>query len=178
MGNPYNSEIGIGAVFAFASITDPELTVMHGDDFSLLPLCGIVVMILGLLECFDAYVAKDSKDFFLSLQNGLLDVVVAFLIIFSLGDNPARLALLIAAFLMIKGMYRMVIAHATQSPLIKTTRITSGISILLGLLVWREWPSSAGWFLAFCLSTEIAMRGWAFRTFAVWIKAQNGEVED
>ena len=88
-----------GAILAFASVADPKLTVMHGDDFSLLPLCGIVIMTIGLLECFDAYIAKESKDFLFNLQTGLLDVVVAFLIIFSLGDNPSRLSSLIAAFL-------------------------------------------------------------------------------
>jgi uncharacterized membrane protein HdeD (DUF308 family) len=164
---------GIGSILAFATLFNPKVTILHGDDFSLLPLCGIVVMTVGLLECFDAYIAKESKDFFLSLQNAILDVVVAFLIIFSIGDHPDRLASLIAAFLIIKGIYRMIIAYATQSPHATSTRVTSAISIFLGLLVWRAWPSSAGWFLAFCLSSEIGMRGWGLMTFADWLKSQN-----
>jgi uncharacterized membrane protein HdeD (DUF308 family) len=164
--------LGIGAAFAFATLVKPSLTVMRGGDFSLLPLCGIVVMTVGLLGCFDAIVAKESKDFFVNVQNAIVDVVVAFLIIFSLGDRPDRLSALIAAFLIIKGIYRIILAHATQSPNLNSITTTAGISILLGLLVWREWPSSAGWFLAFALSAEIGMRGWGLMNFAHWLRDQ------
>ena len=44
---------------------------MHGDDFSLLPLPGIVIMTIGFLECFDAYIAKVSKDLLFNLQTSL-----------------------------------------------------------------------------------------------------------
>ena len=167
--------LAIGALLAFASLFNPKLTIMHGDDFSLLPLSGIVLLAVGLLESFDAYIAKESKDFFLSLQNAILDVVVAILIIFSLGDKPEKLAPLIAAFLIIKGIYRTIITYAMPSTNGTSARITAGISIFLGLLVWREWPSSAGYILAFCLSAEIAMRGWALLKFADVLMAQEAQ---
>jgi len=37
---------------------------------------------------------KESKYFFLNLQNALLDVVVAGLLVFSSGNDPAGLSLL------------------------------------------------------------------------------------
>jgi uncharacterized membrane protein HdeD (DUF308 family) len=46
------------------------------------------------------------------------------------------------------------------------------VSILLGLLIFMQWPTSAVWFLAFCLSTEIALRGLGIITFAQWLKEQ------
>jgi uncharacterized membrane protein HdeD (DUF308 family) len=125
-----------------------------------------------LLECFDALIAKELKDFFLNLQNGILDVVVASLLMLSSGDDPQRLSLLIAAFLIIKGAFRIMLSYAINSANITATRIGSGVSILLGLLIWMQWPSSAGWFLAFCLSVEIALRGWAVITLALWLQTQ------
>jgi uncharacterized membrane protein HdeD (DUF308 family) len=101
-----------------------------------------------------------------------LDVVVGGLIIFSIGDDPARLSLLITAFLIVKGVIRITLAYVTQIPNIVSTSVGAVMSIILGLLIWLEWPSSAGWFLAFCLSAEIGLRGWALMMFAFWIKAQ------
>jgi len=162
--------IGVGLVVA--TVFKHDVIIMQVRDFSWLPVCGFVVLAVGLLECFDAFIAKDLGDFFLNLQNGVLDVVVAGLIIFSIGDDPARLSLLITAFLIVKGIFRITLAYATQIPNIVSTSVGAGISIILGLLIWLEWPSSAGWFLAFCLSAEIGLRGWALIMFAFWIKAQ------
>ena len=162
--------IGVGLVIA--TIFKPDVIIMQVRDFSWLPVCGFVVLAVGLLECFDAAIAKKMEDFFLNLQNGVLDVVVAGLIIFSIGDDPARLSLLITAFLIVKGIFRLTLAYTTKIPNIVSTSVGAFVSIILGLLIWLEWPSSAGWFLAFCLSSEIALRGWALMMFAFWIKAQ------
>ncbi|MGZ8906877.1 MAG: hypothetical protein ACXW1U_14290, partial [Methylobacter sp.] len=43
-------------------------------DFSWLPVCGFIVLAVGLLECFDAVIAKELGDFFLNLQNGVFYV--------------------------------------------------------------------------------------------------------
>jgi uncharacterized membrane protein HdeD (DUF308 family) len=163
--------IGVGLVLA--TVFKHDVIIMQVRDFSWLPVCGFVVLWVGLLECFDAAIAKELKDFFLNLQNGVLDVVVAGLIILSVGDDPARLSLLIAAFLIVKGIFRMTLAFVTHIPNIVSTSIGAGVSIILGLLIWLDWPSSAAWFLAFCLSVEIGLRGWALIMFAFWMKSQN-----
>lgn len=162
----------IGVILVVATVFKHDVIIMQVRDFSWLPVCGFVVLAVGLLECFDALIAKELGNFFLNLQNGVLDVVVAGLIIFSIGDDPARLSLLITAFLIVKGIFRITLAYATQIPNIVSTSVGAGVSIILGLLIWLEWPSSAGWFLAFCLSAEIGLRGWAILMFAFWVKSQ------
>jgi uncharacterized membrane protein HdeD (DUF308 family) len=163
--------IGVGLVVV--TVFKPDVMIMQVRDLSWLPVCGFVVLWVGLLECFDAAIVKELRDFFLNLQNGVLDVVVAALIIFSIGDDPARLSLLITAFLIVKGVFRLTLAYATQIPNIVSTSVGAGVSIILGLLIWLEWPFSAAWFLAFCLSAEIGLRGWSLIMFAFWIKSQN-----
>ena len=161
----------IGILLVIATLFKPDVMLMQVRGLSWLPACALVVLIVGFLECFDASIAKELRDFFLNLQNGVLDVVVAGLIILSIGDDPARLSLLIAAFLIIKGIYRITLVYVAQIPNVVSTTVGAGVSIILGLLIWLEWPSSAGWFLAFCLSAEIALRGWALMMFGFWIKS-------
>jgi uncharacterized membrane protein HdeD (DUF308 family) len=165
----------IGAVLAVAALFKPDVIIMNAREFSWLPAAGGVVLMVGLLECFDAFIAKELRDFFLNLQNGVFDVVVAVLIIFSIGDDPARLNLMIAAFLMVKGILRIIMAHATQLPHKTSTIIGASVSFLLGVLIWIDWPSSAAWFLALCLSSDIGFRGWSLMMFAFWVKMQKAQ---
>lgn len=162
----------IGVTLISLTVFSPDVMIFHSREMSWLPLCGFVVLAVGWLECLDALFIKDIKDFFLKLQNGILDVVVAGLIVFSSGDDPARLSLLIAAFLITKGLFRITLSYAIANANVISTRIGAGVSIVLGLLIWIEWPSSAGWFLAFCLSMEIALRGWAVITLSLWLRLQ------
>jgi uncharacterized membrane protein HdeD (DUF308 family) len=162
----------IGVTLIAFTLFKPDVMLFHARDTSWLPICGFVVLAVGLLECFDALIAKELKDFFLNLQNGLLDVVVGSLIVFSSGETSIRLGLLIAAFLIIKGAFRIILSYGINSSNVTSTRIGAGVSIMLGLLIWMQWPSSAAWFLAFCLSTEIALRGWATIMLALWLQSQ------
>jgi uncharacterized membrane protein HdeD (DUF308 family) len=162
----------IGTILVLLTIFKPDVMLFHARDTSWLPICGFIVLVVGLLECFDALIAKELKDFFLSLQNGILDVVVGGCLVFSAGQEAARLSLLIVAFLIIKGTFRIILSYAINSANVITTRIGAGVSILLGFLIWMEFPSSAAWFLAFCLSAEIALRGWAVIMLALWLKSQ------
>ena len=161
----------IGVALVAGTAFKHDVIIMQVREFSWLPVCGLVVLAVGLLECFDASRAKELADFFLNLQMGVLDVVVGGLIIFSIGGDPARLSLLITAFLIVKGVFRLTLAYVTQIPNIISTSLGAVVSIILGLLIWLEWLSSAGWFLALCLSAEIGLRGWALMMFAFWIKA-------
>jgi len=161
----------IGVALVAGTLFKHDVIIFQVRDFSWLPVCGIVVLAVGLLECFDAAIAKELGDFFLNLQTGVLDVVVGGLILFSIGGDPARLSLLITAFLIVKGIFRLILASATQLPNRVSTSVGAVLSIILGLLISLEWPSSAGWFLAFCLSAEIGLRGWAILMFSFWVKS-------
>ncbi|TAL43342.1 MAG: hypothetical protein EPN89_15955 [Methylovulum sp.] len=163
----------MGLILVFASVLNPDAVVMSARYFSWLPLCGIIILALGLLECLDAFLAKEQRDFFQNLQVGVLDTVVGGLIILSVTEEPARLSLMIAAFLMVRGIVRIVLTYALSLPQIISTAVCGLISILAGFMVFLGWPTSAGWFIALCLSIEIAFRGWAMMMFSLWVRKQN-----
>ena len=163
----------VGLILVFASVLNPDAVVMSARYFSWLPLCGIIILALGLLECLDAFLAKEQRDFFQNLQVGVLDTVVGGLIILSVTEEPARLSLMIAAFLMVRGIVRIVLTYALSLPQIISTAVCGLVSILAGFMVFLGWPTSAGWFIALCLSIEIAFRGWAMMMFSLWVRKQN-----
>ncbi len=164
------TQLLIGASLALAALFNPHGSILHAGDFSWLPVAAIVILAVGTLECLDALFAKELRDFFLHLQNGVLDVVVALLIIFSIGGYAERLSLLLVAYLLVKAIIRIVLVIATQLSQRNATVIGAACSIAMGLSMWLQWPTSAAWFLAFCLSADIALRGWSMILFAIWMR--------
>ena len=161
-----------GALLALASLLSPDVSIMHARGLSWLPVSAFILLGMGLLEFLDAFLAKELHDFIHNLQVGALDTVVAGVIILGSSAEPERFGMLIMAFLLTRGIVRITLAYSMQLPLAVSTVAGGAISILLGLLIWLEWPSSAGWFLAFCLNVEIALRGWAMMMFALWVQAR------
>ncbi|MDO9269890.1 MAG: hypothetical protein Q7T96_12365 [Methylobacter sp.] len=161
-----------GATLAIASALNPTAVVMTARYLSWLPVSGMVILSLGLLECLDAALAKETRDFLQNLQVGVLDAVIGGLIILSVTEEPARLSMMIATFLIVRGIVRITLAHALQLSHILVTSFGGLISIIMGLLIWKQWPTGEGWFISLCLNIEIAIRGWAMMTFALWVRTQ------
>jgi len=143
---------------------------MLGESFSWVPIIGVVIFLLGFLRCIDAFTSESLQGFLLNMQGGILDLVIGFLVLFSINDTPDNLNLLIVGYLLTQGIYRNVLLSVvnTQNP--SSNRITGIISILLGLLIWVDWPTSAPWFLALSLSIDVCFRGWALLMLASAIK--------
>lgn len=162
----------MGALIVIASVFNPDGSIMHGSDFSWLPVLGFVIILIGLLECYDGYFAKETGRFFLHVQNGVLDLVTGCLISFSISGNPDRLSLLLVAYLVTKAVLRIILCVVVEFPQRQSMNIGAGISIFLGFLLWEGWPSSAAWFMSLCLGLDIALRGWSLTQFSDWLKNQ------
>jgi uncharacterized membrane protein HdeD (DUF308 family) len=71
-----------------------------------------------------------------------------------------------------QGLLRNVLLSVVSIRNPKSNRITGIISIILGILIWLNWPTSAPWFLAFSLSADIGFRGWSLIMLASSIKME------
>jgi uncharacterized membrane protein HdeD (DUF308 family) len=163
----------LGQILSLSSLLKTDTVIMSARGFSWLPAGGLVIFILGLQECLEAFFAKDSREFHQNLQVGILDTVVGGLIVFSVSDEPQRLSLMIAAFLITRGAVRIALVQALRLPHIVSTSLCGIVSIISGILICFEWPANEGWFLSLCLNLEIAFRGWAIIMFGLWVKKRN-----
>ena len=164
--------LAIGATLLGTILLSPNIGMMGVLNYSWLLFCGYFLMLLGLFEAVEALMAEELLGFLLGLQYALLDIVVGFMIDLNLGNDPARLALLISAFLIIRGLGRLIFANVAELQERRSISIGAAISVLLGLLISLHWPTKAAWFMALSLSLEIALRGWAQMMVAFWLKAR------
>jgi uncharacterized membrane protein HdeD (DUF308 family) len=162
----------MGLTIAVASLLNPHAVLMSARYASWLPLCGMVILAMGLLECVDAFLAKELRDLFQNLQVGVLDSVIGILIILSVGELSNRFSMMIAAFLLVRGIVRIALVYALKLPQSLSTALCGLVAIIMGLMIFLQLPSDENWFVSFCLSIEIAFRGWAMMVFSFWVKKQ------
>lgn len=162
----------IGIALVLVCIVRPNVIILSARELSWLPASGMVILALGLVECLDAFLAEETRDFLQNLQVGVLDTVVGALIILSVAEEPARFSMMIANYLIVRGIVRVTLIYALQMPRAALSSIGGFLSVIMGFMIWMGWPSTAGWFLSLCMNVEIAVRGWAIIIFALWVKQQ------
>ncbi len=163
--------LGIGVLISLGSIIAPDVGMLSYKN-AWLPVASFVILLTGIVESIDTYMSRNTSRFFVNLQFAILDTVVGTVLFFSLNYPAYKLSILIAVFLLVKGLFRIIGAYAGQFATTRQTMIGGAVSFLLGILIWVQWPgepSSA--VLSFCLSVELALRGWALLRLAEWLGA-------
>ncbi len=154
----------IGGAIALLSIVAPNV-YMLGGDVSWIPVIGIIVLMVGVFRCIDGLASNTAQQLMYNIQGGVLDIVVGFLVVFSPQSEVNYLNLLIVGYMLTQGIYRNILISVADTPNPNSSRITGLISIILGLMIWIDWPASL-WFIAFSMSIDISFRGWAMITIA------------
>ena len=157
-----------GGIIALLSMVAPNV-YMLGENASWLPFICVIMLLVGILRCIDALAAKTAQGFLFNMQIGLWDMIVALLVIFSTNDEPNNMNLLIVGYLLMQGIQRNLLLSASKIPKSMPYRMTGLISVILGLMIWVDWPTSL-WFLSFSLSVDLGFRGWTLMVMAGSIK--------
>lgn len=108
-------------------------------------LCiALALVAAGIAQTAHAFVARDWEGFIWSLLVGLLSVGAGALFWFNPVAGVINLTLFLAAVLMIDGVFRSVMAFQVRPMAGWFWLLLGGIvSILLGLMIWQQLPSTA-----------------------------------
>lgn len=157
--------ICVGILMAVLSLISPNVYLL-GENASWIPVISLVVLVVGIFRCIDALASETAQGFLYNMQGGILDVVVGFLVFLSPeGEAANNLNLLIVGYMLTQGIYRNILLSVAEIANPFANRLTGLISILLGIMIWIDWPASL-WFIAFSLSVDISFRGWTLVVMA------------
>lgn len=160
-----------GGLLTLFSLLIPDVRIMFQNS-SWLPMVAIVIVASGVFSGLDAVFWRHSKEFYTNLQIAVLDSVVGIVLLTELNKPAEKLILLAAAYLIIKGLFRVFAAYTVHFSHSSVATLGGLLSVILGVLLWQEWPSSSMWFICFCLSIDIMTRGWALTRFGIWLRRQ------
>jgi uncharacterized membrane protein HdeD (DUF308 family) len=124
-------------------------------------LLGWLMIVGGILEAVHAFSCKGWSGFIIDLLTGLLYVVVGFMCVANPGATAVALTLLIAMFLIFGGIFRSVIAVIMRYPNWGWVLLHGVINLLLGVMIWRQWPLSGLWVIGLFVGIDMIFNGWS-----------------
>ena len=132
---------------------------------------GILFIISGVFQAVQAFRTRHSKGFFLHLLAGVLDLVVGLLLVTHPAVGALTLTLLLAAFFLVGGLFRIVAALSMRFPSWGWALLGGVVSLFLGILLWMEWPESGLWFIGMCIGIDMIFHGWGWVMLALASRA-------
>jgi uncharacterized membrane protein HdeD (DUF308 family) len=128
---------------------------------------GCVLLVSGVLSSLQALQTRAWGGFFLALFTAILDLVVGFLMITHLESATLIMTLLLAAFFLVGGFFRIFFSLAARFPGWGWSVLSGIIAVFLGAMIWNQWPLSGLWVIGLFLGVELVFRGWALVMLAL-----------
>ena len=122
---------------------------------------GWLLIVGGVMEVIHAFWHKRWAGFFLDLLTGALYVVVGWMMVTNPKESALLLTLIIAMFLVFEGVFRMVAALTARYPHWGWVLLNGVISLVLGVMIWRQWPYSGLWVIGLFVGIEMLFNGWS-----------------
>ncbi len=149
-------------------VMSPGVQIMT-NEYSWLPFVALLVLLLGFMEFIDAYIVRRTQEFFLNVQVAIMDTVIGVFLLVEMYDDTGRLALLLASYLIIKGLFRIAVVLKVKPPFTSWVILGSMISLTLGGMIWAQWPFKSAFFIIIALCLDLMLRGWATMMLGFWL---------
>ncbi len=120
---------------------------------------GMFLIIAGFFEGAKALKINQWGTFFLHLFLCLLYIACGAYMIYNPLLNAVTLTLLLALFFVVSGIFRIGFAISQNIPH-KGWLIFNGVcGIILGILIWQQWPISGVWVIGVLLGIDLIFTG-------------------
>ena len=118
----------------------------------------------------------DRKGFLFELLSGVLYLLVGVMILADPLEGALALTVLLAVFLVIEGIFKIVTGIKARPLNGWIWLVVSGVvTLILGGLIWAEWPSSALWVIGLLVGIHLLLTGWALILQALAARAARGQ---
>lgn len=123
---------------------------------------GALLAAAGIVEIIHAFSAARWSGTLLHILVGVLYGVIGVVILDRPGDTAIILTRIIAIFMIIAGLFRVLLPMALRFPGWGYVVVNGVVTFAMGLLIYREWPASGLWFIGLYLGIELILNGWAW----------------
>ena len=132
---------------------------------------GAVILLSGIVQIVAAFMARSAGHIILLLLIGALDIVVGWMLLQHPEFGALILTLFLAVLFVFSGIYRIFAALWLQFPYYGWVIFSGLVSVVLGILLWAQWPVSAFWFIGFAVGLSFVFEGISLSSLALRLKA-------
>ncbi len=152
--------IGLGIVqviFGLLAIGCPLVTGIVVSVF-----VGAMLLVSGIGRIIQAFKANSWGVGMLALLIGALTVIAGVVMLFRPVVGLATLTLVLAFYFLFEGISTLVVAWRMRPAQGWGWVFFNGlVSLLLGILIWRQWPVSGAWAIGTIVGIHILFNGWS-----------------
>ncbi len=131
---------------------------------------GVLLLIGGIAQLVGAFWTRDWSGFFLSLLMGVLYVVIGLLFLRAPLKAEVVMTLLLACAFMVGGLFRIIGSLMYQFPHWGWTLAGGAINLILGIVIWQQWPEAALWVIGLFVGIDLIFTGWTWVMLALAVK--------
>lgn len=136
---------------------------------------GWILLIGGIAQGIHAFMVREWRGFMLELLSGILYLVVGILLLNNPVQGALALTLVLAIFLVVEGIFKIVMGFQVRGHDGWVWLVASGVlSLILGAMIWSEWPSSALWVIGLLVGIQLLFTGWSLIMLALAARAARG----
>lgn len=131
---------------------------------------GIFLLALGVFEGFKSFKIQYWGNFFLHLALSFLYIVAGIFIIRDPALNAVTLTLLLAICFGISGILKLFFSFSKQTPHRAWLALDGALTLLLGILIWAQWPLSGLWVIGTLVGINAIITGWTWIMLSSTVK--------
>lgn len=132
---------------------------------------GIILLVAGAFQIIRGLQLEEWSDKILTTVLGVITALAGIVVIGHPLLGLAFLTLLLAVYFITEGIWKIVISFRYRSQSGWVWLLLSGVvSLLLGVLIWSQWPISGLWAVGILVGINLMSTGIAMVTLASAIK--------
>ena len=133
-------------------------------------LIGAMLLVGGAAQLVGSFWTREWSGFFLMLLMGVLYVVLGLLFLKRPISALEALTLLLACTLMVGGVFRIVGSLTYRFPHWGWICAGGVLNLILGILIWQQWPISGFWVIGLFVGIDMIFSGWTWIMLALRLK--------
>ncbi|HEY7302886.1 MAG TPA: HdeD family acid-resistance protein [Bryobacteraceae bacterium] len=127
---------------------------------------GWLLLVMGIVEAVQTFRHWRSGHVLLHVLNAVLSFIVGLMLLRHPLAGALVMTLLLAAYFTVAGIFRIVIALSLRIPHWGWGLLSGIITLILGIMVWLQWPVSGLWIIGLFIGIHLIFSGWAHVMFA------------
>ena len=132
---------------------------------------GALLLVGGAAQLVGSFWTRDWSGFFLMFLMGVLYIVVGLLFLEQPISALEALTLLLACALIVSGIFRIVGSLMSRFPQWGWVLVGGVINLLLGIMIWRQWPVTGLWVIGLFVGIDMIFNGWTWIMLALRLKS-------
>jgi uncharacterized membrane protein HdeD (DUF308 family) len=134
-------------------------------------ILGWLMAFAGVAGAVHAFTMQRGwGGFFFDLLTGILYVVGGFMILANPGATAIVFTLLIAFLLIFEGLFRIIAGITVRAPNWGWTILHGIVTLVLGIMIWRQWPSAGLWVIGLFVGISLILNGWSLVMLSMAVK--------